>query len=110
MPAGPALLAATTGAALLPVGLWFTAAPAGGSGSIPRCRSPGPSGCGTPCRPTTQEVAHAFAADIAQRPHDWHMFQRLWLEISPPVPHAGTAIRRDRRRTGPTAGARRTGG
>ncbi len=27
----------------------------------------------------TQEVADAFAADIALRPHDWHMLQRLWL-------------------------------
>ena len=31
----------------------------------------------------TQEVADAFAADIAQHPHDWHMLQRLWLDDLP---------------------------
>jgi KDO2-lipid IV(A) lauroyltransferase len=27
---------------------------------------------------TTQAMADAFAADIAEHPEDWHMLQRLW--------------------------------
>ncbi|HEY6749035.1 MAG TPA: phosphatidylinositol mannoside acyltransferase [Mycobacteriales bacterium] len=77
MPAGPALLAATTGAALHPVGLWFTP---GGWGI--RVHPEVPIGTGR-LRDTvataTQELAGAFAADIALRPYDWHMLQRLWL-------------------------------
>jgi phosphatidylinositol dimannoside acyltransferase len=77
MPAGPALLAATTGAALHPVGLWFTR---GGWGI--RVHPEVPIGAGR-LRDTvaaaTQQVADAFAADIALRPYDWHMLQRLWL-------------------------------
>jgi KDO2-lipid IV(A) lauroyltransferase len=33
----------------------------------------------------TQELADAFAADIALRPHDWHMLQRLWLSDLPGI-------------------------
>ena len=77
MPAGPALLAATTGAALHPIGLWFTP---GGWGI--RVHPEVPIGTGR-LRDTvaaaTQQVADAFAADIALRPYDWHMLQRLWL-------------------------------
>jgi lauroyl/myristoyl acyltransferase len=77
MPAGPALLAATTGAALHPIGLWFTP---GGWGI--RVHPEVPIGTGR-LRDTvaaaTQELAGAFEADIALRPYDWHMLQRLWL-------------------------------
>jgi lauroyl/myristoyl acyltransferase len=79
MPAGPALLAATTGATLLPVGLWFT--DDGGWGQhigAPvdlleqhRMRERVATG--------TQTLANAFAAHIAAHPSDWHMLQRLWL-------------------------------
>ena len=31
----------------------------------------------------TQAVADAFAEDIALRPHDWHMLQRLWVDDLP---------------------------
>ena len=77
MPAGPALLAATTGAALHPVGLWFTR---GGWGI--RVHPEVPIAAGR-LRDTvavaTQQVADVFGADIALRPYDWHMLQRLWL-------------------------------
>jgi phosphatidylinositol dimannoside acyltransferase len=78
MPAGPALLAATTGAALLPVGLWFTAdgwgvrvhpaVSTGGSGRL-RDRVVG----------ATQALADVYAAEVAEHPEDWHMLQHLWL-------------------------------
>jgi len=79
MPAGPALLAATTGATLLPVGLWFTGDGGLGQHIGPpvdlleqhRMRERVATG--------TQTLANAFAAHIAAHPSDWHMLQRLWL-------------------------------
>jgi len=79
MPAGPALLAATTGATLLPVGLWFTGEGGWGQHIGPpvdlleqhRMRERVATG--------TQTLANAFAAHIAAHPSDWHMLQRLWL-------------------------------
>jgi phosphatidylinositol dimannoside acyltransferase len=82
MPAGPALLAATTGAALLPVGLWFT--PGGWGIRIhPEVPIAGTGRLRDKVATATQEVADAFAADIALRPHDWHMLQRLWISDLP---------------------------
>jgi lauroyl/myristoyl acyltransferase len=82
MPAGPALLAATTGAALLPVGLWFT--PGGwGIRVHPEVPIAGTGRLRERVSAATQEVAGCFAADIALRPHDWHMLQRLWLDDLP---------------------------
>ncbi|GAA1289888.1 phosphatidylinositol mannoside acyltransferase [Saccharothrix xinjiangensis] len=78
MPAGPAHLAATTGAALMPVGLWFT-----GDGwhlrFHPPVRVAGAAGVGA----ATQQVADVFAADIAAHPADWHMMQPLWFDDLP---------------------------
>jgi len=77
MPAGPALLAATTGAALLPVGLWFTP-----TGWAVRIHPPVPlAGERLRDRVTaaTQALADTFAVEIAAHPQDWHMLQRLWL-------------------------------
>ena len=51
----------------------------------------------------TQELADAFATDIAEHPHDWHMLQRLWLSDLPaqtgPV-RTSSAARGDRMRIG----------
>ena len=77
MPAGPALLAATTGAALMPVGLWFT--PAGWGVRVhPPVALPGER-LRERVQAGTQALADVFAADIAARPEDWHMLQRLWV-------------------------------
>ena len=89
MPAGPALLAATTRAALLPVGLWFT--PDGWGIRIhPEVPIAGTGRLRDKVTAATQEVADAFAADIALRPHDWHMLQRLWLSDLPGADLPGT--------------------
>jgi lauroyl/myristoyl acyltransferase len=83
MPGGPALLAARTGAALLPVSLWYTAD--GGWGQhisapieLPEGRLADRVAAGT------QALADAFAREIALHPADWHMLQRLWLADLPP--------------------------
>jgi lauroyl/myristoyl acyltransferase len=74
MPAGPAFLAATTGAALLPVGTWFTET-GWGMRVHPPVKVNGVDGIAA----ATQALADVFAADIAAHPEDWHMLQRLWL-------------------------------
>lgn len=75
MPAGPAYLAARTGAVLLPAGSWFTD---GGWGT--RIHPPVPVGDVRQIAAATQAMADVFAADIARHPADWHMMQSLWLE------------------------------
>ncbi|MBX6371220.1 MAG: phosphatidylinositol mannoside acyltransferase [Acidothermus sp.] len=87
LPAGPAALACATGAALLPVELWFTW----------RDRGSDRDGWGARVHPPlavppdltdadrseriaalTQRLADAFAAAISAHPEDWHMMQPLW--------------------------------
>ncbi len=72
MPAGPARLALETGADLLPTTLSFT--PDGWQIAfhdyVPH----------TDLATMTQQVACAFESAIRERPADWHMLQRLWLD------------------------------
>jgi KDO2-lipid IV(A) lauroyltransferase len=84
MPAGPARLAAATGATLLVVGCWFT--PDGwGIRLHPPVPVPGRRGVAA----ATQTVANCFAADIAAHPQDWHMLQPLWTaDLADPGPSA----------------------
>lgn len=77
MPPGPALLAAMTGAALVPVSMWFTA-DGWGQRIDPPIELP-EGRLADRARAGTQLVADAFAEHIAAHPADWHMLQRLWL-------------------------------
>lgn len=80
MPAGPALLAQQTGAALLPATLYYGETPRMYGRIHPEVAVPE---TGTRTEKTavmTQAVADAFAAGIAAHPEDWHMLQRLWLD------------------------------
>jgi KDO2-lipid IV(A) lauroyltransferase len=77
MPAGPALLAATTGAALVPVHLYFDGPGWGQRIGAPIDLGPGP--LRAQVQRGTQALASAFEAGIAGYPQDWHMLQRLWL-------------------------------
>ncbi len=77
MPAGPALLAATTGAALLPVHLHYTET--GWSQWIGPPVDLGEGRLRDRVQRGTQSLADAFASRIAEYPADWHMLQRLWL-------------------------------
>ncbi|WP_116048867.1 phosphatidylinositol mannoside acyltransferase [Amycolatopsis palatopharyngis] len=78
MPAGPARLAASTGAALLPVGSWFTD-DGWGIRIHPRIRV----NAREEVPAATQALADVLAGDIAAHPADWHMVQRLWLADLP---------------------------
>jgi phosphatidylinositol dimannoside acyltransferase len=79
MPVGPALLARTTGAALVPT----TSAYAGDDMEITFHEEievgPGIEGL----RRATQQLADAFTTAIRARPEDWHMLQRVFVEERP---------------------------
>jgi len=77
MPGGPARLAATTGADLLPVHLYYD-----GDGWGQWIGAPidlGDRDLRSKVKAGTQAVASTFAERIALHPTDWHMLQRLWL-------------------------------
>jgi len=78
MPGGPALLAATTGAALLPVSTWFTDDGGWGQWIGPPIELRGER-LAEKVRTGTQALADEFEKQIAKRPADWHMLQKLWL-------------------------------
>lgn len=88
LPPGPAALAVTTGAALLPVELWFTRRGENGrridgwgARVHPPLDVPPPAPDADRAEriaTLTQQLADAFAAAIAAHPQDWHMMQPLW--------------------------------
>jgi len=77
MAPGPAALAERTGAALMPVMLWFTE---DGWGVKVGAEIPVPAGEDRKERIVgmTQQVARFFEAAIAEHPQDWHMLQRVF--------------------------------
>jgi lauroyl/myristoyl acyltransferase len=87
LPGGAALLAAQTGAALVPTVCQFT-----GRGwrlvFAPEVPVAGPGRLKDRVTGAMQAVADAFAASIAERPEDWHMLGRIWTDV-PPDPPAG---------------------
>ncbi|MEV4742639.1 phosphatidylinositol mannoside acyltransferase [Streptomyces sp. NPDC049555] len=86
MPAGPAALAVQTGAALLPVTLWYDRSPVMRARIHEAVEEPPSGGRGEKVAAMTQQLADAFASGIAEHPHDWHMLQRLWLADLDPRP------------------------
>lgn len=72
MPAGPAKLALTTGAHLIPTTLSFT-----DRGWEIEFHD---QVALTDVPTMTQALAHCFEKGIAKHPADWHMLQRLWLD------------------------------
>jgi KDO2-lipid IV(A) lauroyltransferase len=78
MTPGPAALAERTGAALMPVMLWFTED--GGWGVQVGAEIPVPAGGDRRERvlAMTQDVARFFEAAIREHPQDWHMLQRVF--------------------------------
>jgi lauroyl/myristoyl acyltransferase len=77
MPAGPAILAIRTGSPLYAVDMWFDE-----KRTMSRMRRVVPPTEGPldeRVKKTTQLLADAYAAGIADHPQDWHMLQKLWL-------------------------------
>lgn len=75
MPAGPARLAAVTGAQLLVANSYFD----DDSWGL-RMHTPITVHGRDDVAAATQRMADAFAADIAANPVDWHMMQKLWID------------------------------
>lgn len=80
MPAGPAMLAVRTGAALIPTTMWY-------EGNEPHHRmalhfdepiTPPAAGNGR-IAAMTQQLADVFSARITEHPADWHVLQRQFL-------------------------------
>jgi KDO2-lipid IV(A) lauroyltransferase len=87
MPGGAALLAARTGAALVPVVCQFT------DRGWRLCFHPevpvdGPGRLADRVGAAMQSVADAFATSIGQQPEDWHMLGRIWTDVPPDPPAA----------------------
>lgn len=78
MPAGPARLAAATGAQIVAADNSFTE-----DGWGLRFHAPFPVHGRDEVASATQRIADAFAGDIATHPADWHMMQKLWIDDLP---------------------------
>ena len=78
MPAGPALLAAQTGAALLGVHAYFAGDDGWGHSISAPLALPDVERI-EQVRQVTQQLADHFAERIREHPADWHMLQKLWL-------------------------------
>jgi phosphatidylinositol dimannoside acyltransferase len=76
--AGPAALAVRTGAALMPVTLWFT--PDGWRARIyPEIPVPADGTQAQKVAETSQQLASVWQAGIAEHPQDWHMLQKVFV-------------------------------
>jgi len=76
-PAGPAALAVDTGAALLPVHLFWDGHNV--ADIMPEIVPPPDGSRAERIAAATQAVADSLATAIRANPEDWHMLQRLWL-------------------------------
>jgi phosphatidylinositol dimannoside acyltransferase len=77
--AGPAALAVRTGAALMPVTLWFT--PDGWRGRIyPEVPAPADGTQAQKVAAMSQQLATVWQAGIAEHPQDWHMLQKVFVD------------------------------
>jgi KDO2-lipid IV(A) lauroyltransferase len=83
MPAGPAALAVQTGAALLPVTLWYDGTPVMQGRVHPEIEVPAEGGRREKIAAMTQALADVWAEAIREHPQDWHMLQRFWLADLP---------------------------
>ena len=78
MMGGPAALAIHTGAALMPVTLWYSG-PFWGAHIHAEIEVPGDGGRGEKVTVMTQQLARVFEAAIARHPEDWHMLQKVFV-------------------------------
>ena len=79
MPAGPAVLAAQTGAALLPVTLWYDDTPVMKGRVHEEVPVPGTGSKREKAAAMTQALADVWSEGVREHPGDWHMLQRFWL-------------------------------
>lgn len=78
MMGGPAALAVQTGAALMPVTLWYEGE-CWGARIYPEIPVPAGGSRREKVAAMTQELARVFEKGIAAHPEDWHMLQRVFV-------------------------------
>ncbi|MEV8100401.1 phosphatidylinositol mannoside acyltransferase [Kitasatospora sp. NPDC085879] len=78
MPAGPAVLALRTGAALFPVTLWYDG-PVMRAEIHPEILPPAEGDQRARTVAMVQALADVWAQGIREHAEDWHMLQKLWL-------------------------------
>lgn len=78
MAAGPAVLAEETGAALMPVTLWFQGEQ-WGAHIYPEVTVPADGDRREKIAAMSQQMAQAFEQGIAEHPTDWHMLQKVFV-------------------------------
>ncbi|WP_034091213.1 phosphatidylinositol mannoside acyltransferase [Streptacidiphilus albus] len=86
MPAGPAALAAQTGAALLPVTLWYDGTPVMKGRVHEEVPAPAEGSKREKVAAMTQAMADVWGEGVRAHPGDWHMLQRFWLADLEPRP------------------------
>lgn len=90
LPAGPAALAVSTGAPLLPVTLWYE--PGYQQVKVhPAIEVPAEGTREQKIAAMCQSLVDVFAQGIAEHPADWHMLQKLWLADLDPAKAPKTA-------------------
>jgi len=83
MMGGAAALAVHTGAALMPVTLWYDG-PYWGAHIHPEIGVPADGDRPGKVNAMTQQLARVFEAAIAEHPEDWHMLQKVFVaELDP---------------------------
>ncbi|MEY9873408.1 lauroyl/myristoyl acyltransferase [Streptacidiphilus sp. MAP12-33] len=91
MPAGPAALAAQTGAALLPVTLWYDETKTMRGRVHEEILVPEEGTRREKTAAMTQAMADVWAVGVREHAEDWHMLQRFWLADLEPRPEQPTA-------------------
>jgi KDO2-lipid IV(A) lauroyltransferase len=86
MPAGPAALAAQTGAALLPVTLWYDETRTMRGCVHEEVLVPEEGSRREKTAAMTQAMADVWAEGVRAHAKDWHMLQRFWLADLEPRP------------------------
>jgi KDO2-lipid IV(A) lauroyltransferase len=79
MPAGPAMLAIQTGAALMPVSSWFVGADEWGTYVHDEIPVPEHGDRREKAAIMTRQLATVFEEDIREHPEDWHMLQKVFV-------------------------------
>jgi KDO2-lipid IV(A) lauroyltransferase len=93
MMAGPAALAVQTGAALVPVVLWFADEGRCGVQIGPEIPQPAAGSRQERVAALTQALATRFEEGIREHPHDWLMLQRVFVADLDPQRQARAAAR-----------------
>jgi KDO2-lipid IV(A) lauroyltransferase len=79
LPAGPAALAVSTGAALMPVACWFVGETEWGAHIYDEIPLPAAGTRKEKIAAMTQALATVFEEAISEHPEDWHMLQKVFV-------------------------------